>query len=270
MNWLSQQVVMRDVTVHLDCVRGCVGLPPKSQDFFTATLSPFLYMQGTTPTFEYPRSDLPPQVHFLGPFLPSPSADFTPPVWWKELQNDTPVIFATQGTVATDPGNLILPTIEALANDKVLVIATTGGQPIENLGVGSIPANVRVETFIPYAHLLPHVDVMVTNGGFNGVQLALANGVPLVTAGQTEEKSEICARVQWTGVGIDLKTSTPKPKQIRDAVMKILSSSRYQQRAAYFQAEIAQCDAPRLATDTVDELNKREIFAVLIREIDGI
>ncbi len=254
LNGLSQQVLMRDVTVHLDRVRVSVGLPPKSQDFFTAALSPFLYLQGTTPTFEYPRSDLPPQVHFIGPFLPSLEANFTLPAWWEELSDGRPVVFVTQGTVATNAGDLILPAIQALANDNVLVIVTTGGQPIDNLGLDSIPANVRVEKFIPYEHLLPHVDVMVTNAGFNGVQLALANGVPLVTAGQTEEKPEICARVQWAGVGIDLKTSTPRPMQIRDAVMKILGSSQYRQRAFRFKTEIAQYDAPALATALLEQL----------------
>ncbi len=114
--------------------------------------------------------------------------------------------------------------------------------------------HVRVEKFIPYEHLLPHVDVMVTNAGFNGVQLALANGVPLVTAGQTEEKPEICARIQWAGVGIDLKTSTPRRRQIRDAVMKILGSSQYCQRAFRFKTEIAQYDAPALATALLEQL----------------
>jgi UDP:flavonoid glycosyltransferase YjiC (YdhE family) len=254
LNGLSQRVLMRDVTVHLDRVRASVGLPPKSQDFFTAALSPFLYLQGTTPTFEYPRSDLPPQVHFIGPFLPSLEANFTRSAWWEELSDGKPVVFVTQGTVATDAGDLILPAIEALANDNVLVIVTTGGQPIDNLGLDSMPANVRVEKFIPYEHLLPHVDVMVTNAGFNGVQLALANGVPLVTAGQTEEKPEICARVQWAGVGIDLKTSTPRPMQIRDAVMNILGSSQYRQKAEGFKTEIAQYDAPALATAVLEQL----------------
>ena len=254
LNGLSQRVLMRDVTVHLDRVRVSVGLPPKSQDFFSAALSPFLYLQGTTPTFEYPRSDLPPQVHFIGPFLPSLEANVTRPAWWEELTDGKPVVFVTQGTVATDAGDLILPAIRALANYNVLVIVTTGGQPIENLGLDSMPANVRVEQFIPYEHLLPHVDVMVTNAGFNGVQLALANGVPLVTAGQTEEKPEICARVQWAGVGIDLKTSTPRPMQIRDAVMKILGSSQYRQRAFRFKTEIAQYDAPALATALLEQL----------------
>lgn len=208
----------------------------------------------TIPPFEYPRSDLPPQVHFIGPFLPKLSADFTPPTWWKDLEGNRPIVFVTQGTVATDAGDLIMPAIQALADEDVLVVVTTGGQQIEKLKIEPLPANVRVELFIPYDHLLPHVDVMVTNAGFNGVQLALANGIPLVTAGQTEEKPEICARVQWTGVGIDLKTSTPTPMQVRNAVMKILSYSQYRQRAKQFQAEIASYDTPALVRKLLEQL----------------
>jgi UDP:flavonoid glycosyltransferase YjiC (YdhE family) len=42
--------------------------------------------------------------------------------------------------------------------------------------------------------LLPHVDAMVTNGGYGGVQQALAHGVPLVVTGDSEDKPEVAAR----------------------------------------------------------------------------
>ncbi|MBW4605563.1 MAG: glycosyltransferase [Calothrix sp. FI2-JRJ7] len=253
LNYLSQNILMRDVTLHLDQCRESVGLPRKSQDFFTAALSPFLYLQGTTPSFEYPRSDLAPQIHFIGTFLP-PAPAFTPPAWWDDLKLDKRIIHVTQGTVATEARDLILPTIEALANEDVLLIVTTGGQPIENLQLNPIPKNVRLEKFIPHAYLLPYVDVMVTNGGFNGVQTALASGVPMVTAGQTEEKPEIGARVQWTGTGIDLKTSTPTTNQIRDAAMKILSTPKYKEKAESFKGEINRYNTPTLATELLEQL----------------
>ena len=65
----------------------------------------------------------------------------------------------------------------------------------------ALPGNVRVAKFVPYDLLLPHVSCFVTNGGYTGVTLALHHGVPLVQAGTTEEKSEIAARIAWTGVG---------------------------------------------------------------------
>jgi UDP:flavonoid glycosyltransferase YjiC (YdhE family) len=39
---------------------------------------------------------------------------------------------------------------------------------------GPIPANARVATFLPYAHLLPRVSIVTTNAGFGAVQFALA------------------------------------------------------------------------------------------------
>jgi hypothetical protein len=146
-------------------------------------------------------------------------------------------------------------------------------QHIISMHVGQAPARLTVKGYFqneyygngelgilpagqpsPYSHLLPHVDIMVTNGGYNGVHMALANGVPLVAAGVTEDKPEVCARVQWSGVGINLKTNKPTPMQIREAVNKIRYSSHYRQKAKLFQAEIASYDAPTLATMLLEQL----------------
>ena len=203
-------------------------------------LSPYLYLAGTVRRFEYARSDLPSQVHFIGPLLPESTSDFTPPSWWDELNQQIPVILVTQGTVATDLEDLIIPTLEALKDESVLVIATTGDRLISDWKSFALPSNARVESFIPYQHLLPYVDVMVTNGGYNGVQTALAHGVPLVAAGKSEDKAEICTRIAWFDVGIDLKAKSPKPHRIRQAVRQVLSEPRYRQMAEQLQTEVAQ------------------------------
>lgn len=252
LNWLTKNVLMKDVTAYIDSMRQNVGLPAKRQDFFSCALSPFLYLQGTIPSFEYPRSDLPPQIHFTGTFIPTPSIDFTPPSWWSDLNRDKPTIFVTQGTIATETSNLLVPTIRALADEDMLVVATTAGQSIQNLN--PIPRNTRVESFIPYTHLLPHIDVMVTNAGFNGVQIALANGVPMVTAGQTEDKPEICARVEWSGTGINLKTSTPSCSQIRNAVKAVLASSSYKKNALRMKKEIASYNSAEISVALLEKL----------------
>jgi len=103
---------------------------------------------------------------------------------------------------------------------------------------------------------------MVTNGGYNGVQAALAHGVPLVAAGQTEEKPEICARIEWAGVGINLKTKTPTPTQLKNAVQKILESPHYRQKTQLIQADIARYDAPTLAANLLEQLaaKKQPVF----------
>ncbi|HLL54705.1 MAG TPA: glycosyltransferase, partial [Myxococcaceae bacterium] len=202
---LVNGLLFRDVNANVDRVWKQLGLPPRNQAIFDVPLSPFLYLQGTVPSFEYPRGDLPPHVHFIGPFIPEPPREWTPPSWWPELlQEKRPVVHVTQGTLATDSFELILSTLDALAGEDVFVVAATGGKPVEALGRSTLPANARVERFIPYAHLLPRVSAMITNCGYGGVQLALAHGVPLIGAGTTEEKPEIANRIAWSGVGLNL------------------------------------------------------------------
>ncbi|KAM3098084.1 nucleotide disphospho-sugar-binding domain-containing protein [Phormidesmis sp. 146-35] len=253
LNWLAQALLFREVTAYTNQVRADLGLPHSTTPFFD-TLSPFLHIAGTVPEFEYPRRDLPAQVHFVGPLLSSIATEFTSPAWWDDLKGSQPVVHVTQGTVATDPDVLIVPTLRGLAQEEVLIVATTIGKAIESIAPDAIPANARIESFIPHSELLPHVDVMITNGGYNGVQMALAAGVPLVAAGQSEDKPEVCARIEWAGVGIDLKTGKPTPEQIRAAVKKLLSDRRYQTRAKDFQRAIRQYDAPMLAAARLEQL----------------
>jgi UDP:flavonoid glycosyltransferase YjiC (YdhE family) len=124
---------------------------------------PDLYLQPTVPSFEYPRGDLAPQVHFVVPLLPPVPADFTLPAWWDEMLDDPrPVVLVTQGTVATDPQDLLLPALDALRDEPVQVVAVTGGPDPADLPT---PPNARVERFVPFAALMPHVAAEMSRSG---------------------------------------------------------------------------------------------------------
>ena len=254
LNWIFKRILFADVISYLDRVRESIKLKPEGKNFGDASSSPFLYLQPTVSEFEYPRKDLPETVHFIGPLLLDRSTDFLPPAWWDDLKDNKPVIHVTQGTIATNTDQLIRPTLEALAEENVLVVATTGGEAIENIKLDRIPENARIEKFIPYYNLLPHVDIIVTNGGYGGVQMALAHGIPLVAAGKSEDKLEICARIEWSGVGINLKTNTPTPIQIKNAVKQIVVSSNYRDKAKLIQNKMKSLDAPNIAVNLLSKL----------------
>jgi UDP:flavonoid glycosyltransferase YjiC (YdhE family) len=201
------------------------------------------YAQLTVPGFEYPRRDLADNVRFVGPAFGAASRSADLPDWWGDLDGRT-VVHVTQGTVANaDLQVLIGPTVRALASRDVLVVVATGGAPVERLG--ELPANVRAAEFVPYDLLMPHVDAYVTNGGYGGLHYALAHGVPMVVAGDTEDKMETTRRVEWSGTGINLRTAAPDEDAIRDAVDRVLADPSYGARARRIQAEIEA--APGLA-----------------------
>lgn len=218
------------------------------------------YVQFTVPEFEYPRPDLPSTVHFAGP-LPSPKSDRALPSWWSDLDGTRRVVHVTQGTIAnSDFGQIVLPTIDALAASEVLLVVSTGGRPLDALP-SALPDNVRVAEYLPYDRLLPLVDVLVTNGGYGGVQQALAHGVPIVVAGQTEDKVEVSARIGWSGAGVNLRASTVTPAQVGGAVEKVLRDPAYRVNAERIGVAMRKTDALRTLDDLLDALTAQWVAA---------
>lgn len=244
MNKFVQNVVFSDVQKHVNGLLDRLGAPKLQHYFMDApVMLNDLFLQGTCPSFEYPRSDLPKSVTFIGPYLPAKSLDYKTPVWWGELKGPRPVVHVTQGTIANEDFNqLLIPTIQALASEDVLVIATTGNKPLENVNF-PLPSNVRLEMFIPHHKLLPYVDVMVTNAGYGGVQMAINYGVPLVVAGKSEDKPEVCARVEWSGIGINLNTERPTKDQLLRAVRQVLNQPSYREKVKRLSEEFQSYDA---------------------------
>lgn len=255
LRFVVQRVLLGPGQRHVSRVLESVGSPRLPGFFMDSVLLPDLMLEATVPSFEYPRTDLPGNVRFVGPILPPPTERFDPPAWWSELDGARPVVHVTQGTIDTaDLGRLIAPTLAALEHEDVVVVVTTGGRPASAIP-GPVPANARVEPFLPYDHLLPKVDLMVTNGGYGGVHYALSHGVPLVVAGATEDKPEVAARVAWAGVGVNLRTGKPTAEKLGPAIRTVLRDPSYRHRARAFQAEFAGHDAVGQIAGMLEELS---------------
>jgi UDP:flavonoid glycosyltransferase YjiC (YdhE family) len=99
-----------------------------------------------------------------------------------------------------------------------------------------------VAQYLPFEWILPKADVFVTNGGYGSVNQAMSFGVPLVTAGLTQDKADVNARVGWSGIGIDLATNDPTPEALRDAIYAVLDTPNYRRRASLMKAEFDSID----------------------------
>ena len=251
LNLFSQRVLLRDAHHATNAMLRSLGCRPLPTFLLDAGVLADRFIVPTVPHFEYPRSDLPSNVRFVGAVHPRPTSGFVPPAWWHRLDVDRPVVHVTQGTVDnTDPSRLIEPTIDALADANVTVVVTTCGAPL----TCRIPANTFVAEYIPHDVLLPKVDVMVTNGGYGAVQRAVAAGVPLVVAGSTEDKPEVAARVAWSGAGINLRTGTPSAAAVAAAVHDVLHDDRYLRRARELEVAFAQRDGVAEIAALIDEV----------------
>jgi MGT family glycosyltransferase len=228
--------------VSLNKVLDVLGVGPVSVPLFHSVVElADAYMQLSVPRFEFPRQ-IPSSVHFVGtpPIIPGQAP--LPP-WAHELNGPRKVVLVTQGTVANHNFRLLIaPTLAALANEPdVLVVATAGGRPVEAIP-GAVPSNARLASYLPFEWLLPRVDVLVTNGGYGSVNQAMSYGIPLVTAGMTEDKADVNARVAWSGVGVNLATNEPTQEALRAAVRTVLDRPAYRMRASQMADEFARID----------------------------
>ena len=234
--------------------RRLAGLAPDDERFDTIWYSPHLVVAAGSPGLDYPRSDLPPNVRFAGDLTDDgvPTPPVALPEWWDDLvRSDVPVVHVTQGTANIAPTDLVLPTLEALADEDVLVVVGLGHRtaPLP----GPLPANARVAPMVPYPALLPLTSVMITNGGYGGVLQALRHDVPLVVAGGDLDKPEIAARIGWHGAGVNLRTGTPRPAAIAAAYRDVTTDPRYRATAARLGAELRGLGGTRAAADLVEE-----------------
>ncbi|MGB4778219.1 glycosyltransferase, partial [Microbacterium sp.] len=195
-------------------------------------------VQFSVAEFEYPRSDLTTPVHFVGPVSLGASSSETNdatsalPAWWDDLDGARPVVHVTQGTVANgDLEDLVMPTLRALADRDVLVVASTGGREMPQ---GGLPSNARIAPYLPYDLLFPRLAAFVTNAGYGGVHFALAHGVPILATGNTEDKSEVSARVAWSGAGLRLRPRRGRlsERAIAESVDRLLRESSFRAHAA--------------------------------------
>jgi MGT family glycosyltransferase len=249
------RVIYQPVADRLNRSLQTMGVGPLSMTLFDSVV--YLadaYLQLTVPSFEFPR-DIPPSVHFVGtpPIIPN---QVPLPSWADELDGSRKVVLVTQGTVANHNFGLVIgPTIQALANEPdLLVVATAGGRPIDAIP-GPIPDNARLSQYLPFEWILPEVDVFVTNGGYGSVNQAMSFGIPLVTAGLTEDKADVNARVAWSGVGVDLASNEPTPQALREAVRTVLDKPEYRRRAALMAGEFASIDTQAEVLRIVGQLS---------------
>jgi len=210
-----------------------IGVGPLRRNLYDAMVElPDAYLQLTVPRFELPRRQPTSSVHFVGPLPITPHQAPLPP-WAQELDGSRKVVLVTQGTLTNDDfSELVLPTLEALANEPdIIVLVTMGGRPVESLR-GPLPDNVRVAQYLPFEWVLSKIDAFVTNGGYGSVNQALSFGVPIVTAGTIADRGDVGARVAWSGVGVNLATNAPTAQALRPAIRAVLDDPKFRAQAA--------------------------------------
>lgn len=226
----------------LNAVRAVVGVRP-FDDFAQMFTTPPLLLYLTAEPFEYPRSDWPPSVRMVGPCCWDPPAD--PPSWLAEL--DRPLVLISTSSEFQDDGQLITVALEALAGQDVNVVATVPAQ----LPATAVPANARLEPFVPHTPLLARAACAVTHGGAGATQKALAAGVPVCAVPFGRDQLEVARRVEVADAGTRLPAQRLNAERLRAKIREAMTKTPGARRVA---DGFAAAGGPAAAADAFENL----------------
>ncbi|KAI0150242.1 glycosyltransferase family 1 protein [Xylariaceae sp. FL1272] len=206
----------------------------------------------------------------------TPPASKPPFPWWPILESNSQlairsparkkIIVVSQGTVEINPQDLIIPTIQAFSNHpdiQVIVILGWKGATLslspstinQESSNDDMPTNIHIADYLSYDAVLPHADVWVHNAGFGAINHGIANGIPMVVAGEGMDKTENARRVAWSGIGIDLETANPSSYQVREAIEHVLGDDKFAQRVQVLTRKSEALDCFQVIHDELMSLS---------------
>ena len=232
-------------------LRERAGLAPDLDDAMPFC---YLHLAAEPPVFARPGDAPAPTAHLLRPESAEPAGESPPP--WVAGLPPRPTVYATLGTVfdAYPAGRATFAAILVALREEPCTLIVTVGRDVDPAEYGPQPANVRIERHILQDQLLPHCDLVVSQGGFGTVTGALGAGLPLVVIpiGADQPLNAVCCAALGVGVTVDPEDRTPDA--IRAAVRTVLAHPTYRANAMRVRDEMAALPGPEQAVALLEHL----------------
>ena len=219
------------------------GLRPRrrAEDCF----SPFAQLAQAVPAIDFPRAELPPAFHYLGPWRRPGGEGWAPPDG-----DGRPIAFCSLGTLQGSRGAVFRRISKAAAALGLRLVIAHGGR-LPQREIARLAGHPLVHDFVPQRAVLARSAIAITHCGFNTMLDALSFGVPLVAMPLAFEQPATAARLAQAGVA-EIVGKRAGVGTIVRAMETLLESDAYRQRAAGVRAQIDAAGGVRKAADLVE------------------
>jgi UDP:flavonoid glycosyltransferase YjiC (YdhE family) len=170
---------------------------------------------------------------------------------WVDAAIDRPLVAVTLGTVNGHRLDLLRPIVEGVARMDVDVVVGLGADPST---LGPVPANVRVERYVPMSVLLPRAAVVVHHAGSGTTLAALAAGVPSAMVPIFADQPENAAAAARAGAAVVLDATRLTADAVAAAARRLLDEPTFTDRARAVAAEIAAMPSPAAVVVEIEGL----------------
>jgi UDP-glucoronosyl and UDP-glucosyl transferase len=209
-----------------------------------------LVLHGTDAMFDPPPPSLPRHHHHVGPLMWEPASEApacldTPGAPW--------VLVTLSSSAQPEERSLARTALQTLAEFPVRVVLTLGaGHPRDELG--TVPANARIEQFVPHSAVLRRSCLLVSHAGHGVVAKALYYGVPMVLVPWGRDQPGVASRAAALGIAEVLARQDITEHRLSVAIQRVLGTPRYQEIAARIASHLQAQDPVALAGARIEEL----------------
>lgn len=220
-----------------------LGLPPRRRA--EECLSPVLQVAQAVAEIDYPRVQLPPAFHYVGPFVEAGEAAFELP------EHDRPLAFCSFGTLQGGRAGLLRRVAAACADLGLCLVLAHGGR-LSAEAARRLPGDTLVYDFVPQRAVLAKAAVAISHCGFNSVLDALSFGVPIVALPLAFEQPATAARLVRAGVGEMVPPLRRTRRGLRRALERVLETPAYGAAAGEVAARMQTAGGVGRAADLIE------------------
>ena len=154
-----------------------------------------------------------------------------------------PIVYGTLGTMSNTDVSVFRAILDGLADEPVSVVLTAGSNN-DPAALSPVPANARVERFVPQAALLPHCSAVIHHAGSGTMLGALAHRLPQLAIPQGADNFVNARLLTSAAAGLLSPPGEGTAERVRLDVRTILDDARYRASASRIGDEIASMPSP--------------------------
>jgi len=201
-----------------------------------------LYLDVYPPALQTEPASHIPRCQLLRPVSHDGHGEASMPLPLPTARADAPLVYVTMGTVFNDPAPLRV-IVDALGDLPVRTLVAVGPRA-DPATLGTQPAHVRVERYVPQTLVLAHCDVVVSHAGSGTVLATLALGLPQLCVPQGADQFLNAAAVASAGAGIYLMPGEATTDAVRTAVLRLLDDASFRTESGRGSASIDAMPSP--------------------------
>ncbi len=141
--------------------------------------------------------------------------------------------------------------LDAMAPLQVRALLTTG--PTLDPGSLRIPANTHATSFVAHRSIFPHASLVITHAGWQTVNAALADGVPILCIPGGRDQHDNALRVLAAGAGVRVGKHA-SPRRLARTITRALDDPALRDGAQRMARALARSDGAIAIAEALERI----------------